>query len=53
MEFDDTNYMGMDRHRCEFFKEQFTERILQRMAETVPQARCVNLPEDYPLKPLD
>ena len=53
LEFDDTNYMGMDRHRCEFFKDQFTERILQRMAETVPQARCVNLPEDYPLKPLD
>lgn len=52
LEFDDTNYMGMDRHRCEFFKEQFAERILQRMAETVPQARCVNLPEDYPLKPL-
>lgn len=52
LEFDEYDFMGMDRHRCEFFRNQYVERVLKRLAETVPQARCTNLPADYPLKPL-
>ena len=49
LEFDDTNYMGIERHRCEFFREHYTEQILKRLADTVPQARCTNIPEGFPL----
>ena len=52
LEFDDTEFMGMDRNRCEFFFDLYTERILKRLAETVPEACCANLPDDYPLKSL-
>ena len=52
LEFDENDYMGIDRHRCEFFRGQYTERILQRLKETVPEAHCTNIPEDFPLKPL-
>lgn len=48
LEFDETDYLGVERHRCEFFREHFADRILQRLADTVPQARCVNLPADFP-----
>lgn len=51
LEFDENDFMGVDRHRCEFFFGHYTEKILKRLAETVPDARCVNLPEDYPLDP--
>ena len=51
LEFDDSDFLGMDRHRCEFFYRHFTERILKHMAETVPQAECANLPADFPLAP--
>ena len=51
LEFDENDFMGVDRHRCEFFFGHYTEKILKRLAETVPDARCVNLPEDYPFDP--
>ena len=53
LEFDENDFLGIDRHRCEFFLNHYPERVLQRLAETVPQARCTNLPKDYPLQPLE
>ena len=52
LEFDENDFLAMDRHRCEFFFGRYVEQVLARLAETVPQARCTNLPADYPLKPL-
>lgn len=52
LEFDEDEFMAVDKHRCEFFFNQYVERTLKRLAETVPQAKCTNLPADYPLKPL-
>lgn len=51
-EFYPDNYLGVDRHRCEYFFGHYTERILKCLAETVPQARVVNLPADFPLEEL-
>ncbi len=49
MEEDDSDYLAIDRSKCEYFREHFTDRILRRLAETVPQAHCTNLPADFPL----
>ena len=49
LEFDDTNYNGVDYLRCEFFENHWADRIINRLKETVPEARCRNLPADFPL----
>ncbi|MBQ2144102.1 MAG: SPASM domain-containing protein, partial [Oscillospiraceae bacterium] len=49
LEFDDTNYNGVDYLRCEFFENHWTDQILRRMQEISPQTHCTNLPADFPL----
>ena len=49
LEFDDTNYNGVDYLRCEFFENHWADQILRRMQEISPQTHCTNLPADFPL----
>ena len=45
LEFNDRDYLTPDIMRCDFFKENYTEKIIKRLADTVPEAKCINLSE--------
>lgn len=44
LEYNEDDYLSLDKITCTFFKEHFDERIIRRLESTVPQAVCSNLP---------